>query len=281
MAEFKVEAITVLLLLLPGFLASRLKQRLTVIREQSELDKIVEALLYSFVIYVIYSFFVRSFPVTLTTETKGQATGYSLKNDPRQLLILIAIAIGLGVLMSFAANHDIWGRFFRRIKVSNRSWRDTIWSDVFHNFGGAVQVELSDSRIVMGWLKYFSDRPGDSSLFLERAAWVTADYKLVPITGPGIFLTKDSGIRSISFLKWQDGDFKNLRKKGRIVPLMWFLAALMGAILGIFYLRLHHLWFGITFFATAVVSIFIGWRSRPHGWIAAPSTGEIIQAGPQ
>jgi len=66
-------------LLLPGFLASRLKQRLTVIREQSELDKIVEALLYSFVIYIIYSFFVRSFPVTLTIETKGQSQEYSLK----------------------------------------------------------------------------------------------------------------------------------------------------------------------------------------------------------
>jgi len=131
----------------------------------------------------------------------------------------------------------------------------------------------------MGWLKYFSDRPGDSSLFLEKAAWVTADYKLVPITGPGLFLTKDSGIRSISFLKWQDGGFNNLREKSRIVPLMWFLAALIGAILGIFYLRLHHLRFGITFFATAVVSIFIGWRSRLSGSIAAPSKGEIIQQG--
>ena len=104
--------------------------------------------------------------------------------------------------MSFAANHDVFGRCFRFAKISRRSWRDSIWSDVFHNFGGAVQVELSDGRSVMGWLKYFADRPAESSLFLEHAAWVNANYEQVSIDGPGIFLTKESGIRSISFLDW-------------------------------------------------------------------------------
>src|SRR6266478_9613727 len=212
MAEFKIEAVVVLLLLLPGFLASRLKQRLTVVRDQSALDKLIEALLYTFVIYISFSFFAKSFPVTVSTVKKGENTEYSLRSDPTQLLLLAAIAIGLAVFMSFATNYDLWGRFFRWIKVSNRSWRDTIWSDVFHNFRGAVQVELSDSRIVMGWLKYFSDRPSDSSLFLEKAAWVTADYQRVPITGPGIFLTESSGIRSISFLNWHDGRPKKTRR---------------------------------------------------------------------
>jgi hypothetical protein len=206
MGEFKIEAVVVLLFLLPGFLASRLKQHLTVNREQSELDKIVEALLYSFIIYTTFSFVAKSLPVALDTETKGPITEYSLRSNRFQLLLLTTLAFLVALAMSYAANHDIWGRFFRWIKATNRSWRDTIWSDVFHNFGGAVQVELSDSRIVMGWLKYFSDRPGDSSLFLEKAAWVTADFQVIPITGPGIFLTKDSGIRSISFLKWQQTD---------------------------------------------------------------------------
>jgi hypothetical protein len=89
------------------------------------------------------------------------------------------------------------------MRVSRRSWRESIWSDVFHNFGEAVQVELADGRSVMGWLKYFSDRSGEASLFLEDAAWVRADRSLTPIEGPGIFLTKESGIRSVAFLNWK------------------------------------------------------------------------------
>jgi hypothetical protein len=58
----------------------------------------------------------------------------------------------------------------------------------------------------VGWLKYFSDRSSEASFFLEHAAWVGADLSLVPIDGPGIFLTKESGICSVSFLNWEHRD---------------------------------------------------------------------------
>ena len=52
----------------------------------------------------------------------------------------------------------------------------------------------------MGWLKYFSDKPEERSLFLERAAWVTASGELEEIHGAGIFLTQHCGISSVMFL---------------------------------------------------------------------------------
>jgi hypothetical protein len=203
MAEFRFEAIAVLILLLPGFLAARLERRLAVHRDQTDLEGIVEALLYSFVTYLAFAAITRSFPVALRVEQAGNVTSYRVETDAPRLALLAAIAVALAVAMSFATNADLLGRFFRWTRVSRRSWRDTIWSDVFHNFGGVVQVELNDGRSVMGWLKYFSDRPSDASFFLERAAWVGADLNLIPIDGPGIFLTKESGIRSVSFLNWE------------------------------------------------------------------------------
>ncbi len=203
MAEFKFEAIAVLVILLPGFLAARIEQRLTVNRDQSELDKIVEAMLYSFVTYLIFAALSHSFPVAIEVENKGDISRYSIETDVLRLAFLAVIAIVLAVADSFAANNDLFGRLFRWMGVSRRSWRDSIWSDVFHNFGGAVQVELEDGRSVMGWLKYFSDRSEEASVFLEHAAWVGADLKLIRIEGPGIFLTRGSGIRSVTFLNWQ------------------------------------------------------------------------------
>ena len=54
MPDFRFEAIAVLVILLPGFFAARIEQRLTVNPEQKEFDKTVEALIYSFFIDVVF-----------------------------------------------------------------------------------------------------------------------------------------------------------------------------------------------------------------------------------
>ena len=51
----------------------------------------------------------------------------------------------------------------------------------------------------MGYLRYYSDDPEESSIFLEDAAWITEDAQIA-IDGPGILLTKESKIVFISFL---------------------------------------------------------------------------------
>ncbi len=82
----------------------------------------------------------------------------------------------------------------------SRSSRSSVWSDAFHDRGGVLQVELGDGRRVIGWLRYYSDEPQDSSLFLEKANWVGEDSSLIPIDGPGILITKDLGINWVEFL---------------------------------------------------------------------------------
>jgi len=205
MPEFNLSLLAVLVILLPGFLAARLEQRLTVGPKQNEFDKVVEALLYSLLIYLASTVVARSLPVSIKVEKIGEATRYSVETSLLRLAILPLIALLFAAAMSWASNNDILGRFFRRIGVTRRTWRASIWSDVFHGYVGVVQVELADGRSVLGWLKYYSDRPENCSLFLERAAWVSGEG-LVQIHGPGILLTKDCGIRSIAFLNWKEAE---------------------------------------------------------------------------
>ncbi|SRR6266478_940983 len=200
MPDIRFEVLTALIVLLPGFLAARLEQRLTVNPKQNEFDKIIEALLYSFFIYLIYTAIFRSLPVSVKAEKAGETIHYSIEASPLRLALLPLIAVVLSVLVSFLANHDFFGRLFRGLRVTRRTWRASTWDDVFHDFSGVVQVELSDGRSVMGWLKFCSDRPEDRSLFLERAAWVNAEGGLEEIQGPGIFLSRESEIRSVMFL---------------------------------------------------------------------------------
>jgi hypothetical protein len=200
MPDLRFEAITVLVILLPGFFAARIEQRLTVNPEQKEFDKTVEALIYSFFIYLVFTAITRSFPVSVTINQEGKATNYSVAASPLRLGLLALIAVVLPTLVSFASNNDLFGRFFRSIRATRRTWRSSVWSDVFHAYTGVVQVELVDGRSVMGWLKYYSDRPEEASVFLEHASWVSAEGHPTAIDGSGILLTAASGIRSIMFL---------------------------------------------------------------------------------
>jgi hypothetical protein len=208
MPDFRFEVLTVLVVLLPGFLAARLEQRLTTNPKQNEYDKTIEALLYSFFIYLTFTTIFRSLPVSVKAEKVGgtDTIHYSIIASPFRLALLPVIAVVLSVLVSFASNNDYFGRLFRWLGVTRRTWRASTWDDVFKDLGGVVQVELADGRSVLGWLKFYSDTPEDRTLFLERAAWVNEDGGLEEIRGPGILLTKESDIRQVMFLNASTGE---------------------------------------------------------------------------
>jgi hypothetical protein len=204
MPELGFQALSVFFLLLPGFLCVRLVQALCVRSKQTELDKIVEALLYSFLIYVTYALFFHSIPLALRVEHWGSADRYFIETDTKSLVLLAVFSIAWALLVAFLSNNDTAFSLLRKVSITQRTSRTSLWSDVFHTLGGYVQVELADGRSVLGWLKYYSDGPDEPSLFLEDAAWVNAGGEPVQIPGPGIMLTKDSGIRNIHFLRQED-----------------------------------------------------------------------------
>jgi hypothetical protein len=89
----------------------------------------------------------------------------------------------------------------RWLRVTERTGRSAIWNDVFEQIGGWVQVGLAGDVIVNGWLAYYSDKAEESSLFLERAAWIDKDGTERSIDGPGILITKEVGIEYVVFLR--------------------------------------------------------------------------------
>jgi hypothetical protein len=176
------EVLTVLLVLLPGFLCAKIIQWLCVRPKQSETDKLVEALLFSFVIYVIF------------TTMFGQ-----LQLTRKHVVYLTLLSIGIAVIGSALWTNDLLGRLLRRIQVTQRTSHPSVWNDVFHRYGGYVVVELADGRLVLGWVQYFSDNESAPTLFLEDAAWITQSGERIQIPGAGILITAGYGIKTIAF----------------------------------------------------------------------------------
>jgi hypothetical protein len=175
------DAVTILVILLPGFLCARIFQWLCVRPEQSEMDKVVEALLFSFLVYV--SFMAVFGKVQLTRK---------------HALWLFLLSVIIAVISSTVWKHDWLGAALRKAHVTNRTSRPSVWNDVFDNYGGYALVELADGRLVLGWIHYFSDHP-PAALFLRDAAWVTSTGERLQLDGPGILITSECGIKTVSF----------------------------------------------------------------------------------
>ncbi len=198
-------ALQILLVLLPGFTAAYLVQLLATRARQTDLEKIIEALLFSFLIYVGYGLVRHNgLPVAIVPATNGDTLQFHRIN----LLWLTGLSLFFALLMILYVNKD-GARLFRWIKLTERTSRNSIWNDTFQDIqqqvdpeaGSIVEVELGDGRRVMGAVKFYSDTADECSVFLQGAAWVGEDGKTtIPIRGPGILLTRNATIASVSFL---------------------------------------------------------------------------------
>jgi hypothetical protein len=201
MKDISLGAVAVLVVLLPGFFAARLVQSLTNRKKQSDFDKVVEALVYSFVVYVLYSLWGFGLPIEWSLWRDPTGIDHYLVNlHSNELLGIGGISLVLALLLAAVGNHDLSGKFFRFLSITRNTARPTIWSDAFHEYQGFVQVELKDGRHVIGWVLRYSGDPEQSTLFLSHAHWHDVDYGNVPIPGKGILLTKSTGIKYVMFL---------------------------------------------------------------------------------
>ncbi len=200
-----VVALQILLILLPGFTAAYIVQLLATRAKQTDLEKIIEALLFSFLIYVSYGLIRHNgMPVGIIHTASGDTFQFHRIN----LVWLTGLSFFFALLMILYVNKD-GASFFRWVRLTERTSRNSIWNDTFQDVqqvvdpqaGSIVEVELGDGRRIMGAVKFYSDTAEECSVFLQSAAWISEDEQAeIPIRGPGILLTSNAKIISVSFL---------------------------------------------------------------------------------
>ena len=196
-----IQGFAVLLLLLPGFLSARIVQMLCARPKQTELDKVVEALLFSFLTYLLFAAtFGTELPLSWSARIDQNGTHYVVEIRRLRLGMLAAYSVILAVAWAWIVNHDSLLKWLRKGRFTQRTSRVSVWNDIFHTLGGTVQIGLADGRMVRGWLRCYSDESEDSTFFLEAASWIGENGTLFPVNGPGILFTKESGVQYVIFL---------------------------------------------------------------------------------
>lgn len=126
------------------------------VHKQTETEKLVDAFLYSFVVYLIFTL-IFGIPTQITR---------------RQLAALLVIPLCVVGAVSYVMTNDSVGHILRKFRITHRTTRPSVWHDVFHKYGGYVLAELGDGRFVFGWVEFYSDFPSPPSLFLNDACWI-------------------------------------------------------------------------------------------------------------
>ena len=198
-----LQAVLALGVLLPGFVSARIVRIMSGRIPETELERIIEALIFSFFTYVCYfALFGSALPFDWSVPISANpAAHYGLIVHRWRLLGVVFISVALGSIWGYIKDNDIAHKLLRISGLTQRQSRQTVWGNVFLNFGGNVQVGLGDGRSVIGWLRQYSETGDERAVFIEQAAWVAEDGSITEVPGDGyMLLTEKSEIKYVMFL---------------------------------------------------------------------------------
>jgi len=193
---YSFQALQILIFLIPGFIAAVILDALVVRMEKKELGKIIEALIFSMIIYTIYSSISGKSPISLS-KIEGSTT---LVYDSKSFLWLALLSLFIPLLLSFFITNDLHMKLARKLRITRKTARASVWFDVFSDLDKHIIINFENGRRICGWPMYHSTKPENPYIFLFNPAWIQED-EFVDLNIEGILITPEQKIESIEFLK--------------------------------------------------------------------------------
>jgi len=181
MEKVNFESLLLLLFLIPGFLS---------------------IIIYNNLIYLSTALITGFFLVKGVTINDAQGTSQiTWEYDRVSIFVTIVLSILLPILMGYLNRYDLPLQFLRKIKVTNRTGRPSIWLDVFYDLKRGIIVHMKDGRRLVGWPQYFSNNIGPGPLYLTHPSWINEQGEYVDLVEvDGVLLVDHTEIAHIEFL---------------------------------------------------------------------------------
>ena len=193
---YSFQALQILIFLIPGFISAVILDTLAVRMEKKELGKIIEALIFSMIIYTIYSSISGKSPISLSKIEESTTLVY----DSKSFLWLALISLFIPLVLSFLITNDLHMKLARKLRITKKTARESVWFDVFSDLDKPIIINFENGRRIYGWPMYYSTKPENPYIFLFRPAWIQED-KFVELNIEGILITPEQKIESIEFLE--------------------------------------------------------------------------------
>lgn len=197
--DASVEALTVFIVLLPGFLSGAILNAVVVRAHRDAFTRTIEALIFSFLIYAVIGGVSGRMPIQLDQVLRDGQVTYQVAVDRPLVGWTALVAMALPLAFSTLLTHDVHMAVLRFLKVTKRTSRNNTWLDVFSEQDRYVVVEMNDGRRVSGWPLYYSDTPTEGLIYLQDPAWIDRDGTYIPLDVHGLFLVRREDVVTIAF----------------------------------------------------------------------------------
>ncbi|MDE0332327.1 MAG: DUF6338 family protein [Nitrospinae bacterium] len=185
------ETVSILMFLLPGFVAAAVFYWITSHPKPGAFERIVQALIFTILVQALVKIFVFAM----------EGVGWTFSWDETgHLVFSTATAIGLGLVAVYILNRDIPHRYLRRIGVTRENSYPSEWYSVFDRHAGSYLVlHLKGERRLYGWPTEWPSRPDEGHFLIEEVEWLHGDER-TPAKGVAGMMVPASEVEMVEFL---------------------------------------------------------------------------------
>lgn len=166
MAELSAEAVKLLTYLLPGFMAAWLFYGLTSHSKPSQFERVVQALILTFVIQVML------LPIKGAATAMGRVAPLGTWTASSTLVTSFVLAVAVGAALAYLTNKDWLHSRLRALGFTSKTSHPSEWYCVFDRERAYVILQLRDGRRLYGWPKEWSNTPEEGQLYIQMPAWL-------------------------------------------------------------------------------------------------------------
>ena len=175
--KLSIEAINILLLLLPGLVSSQIFYSIVGNGEKVVASKrIYDAIIFGFISYIFIAIFMDWSPIIQIQETNG-TLNYTFCTNRRLVLASLVAMIFVPLFLGALLHNDYFHKLLRFLKITSKSSRPTTWNDVLLTEDRHIVVYLKDERRIRGYPTRFSTDSEEGYIYLFNPAWVNDERK--------------------------------------------------------------------------------------------------------
>ena len=158
--------ISVLMLLLYGFLATAVFYSVTSYPKPNAFERVVQALIFTILIKVIvdFVFWILSFKMEIDT--------WKINSSVNEIVSFL-IAISLGMILAYVSNNDVVHRILRKLRITKETSFPSEWYSAFNRLNNSyVVLHLKGERHIYGWPTEWPSQPNGGYFLIEEGEWL-------------------------------------------------------------------------------------------------------------
>ncbi len=180
---------------MPGFLTAWVVYGLTTYTKPSQFERIVQALIYSFIINVILIIIK---PLILFL---GNCYSFGTWDHNSELLTSALMAIILGLSLAYFMRNDAFFDIARKMKLTSRTPFPSEWYGAFAEKPRYLVLHIEGGRRISGYPLEWPSDPSVGHFKLTDAVWLTDDNKEISLNCDSSILIPTKQVEIVELLK--------------------------------------------------------------------------------